>query len=54
MAYEPEGVMENLGSLIGAMESQVQSSVDDFKKFIESRGQETGAWRGEVHDSKPQ
>ena len=54
MAYEPEGVVENLGSLIGAMESQVQSSVDDFKKFIESRGQETGAWRGEVHDSKPQ
>ena len=54
MAYEPEGVIENAGDMLGAMDSQVKSSVEDFKKFIESRGQETGAWRGEVHDSKPQ
>jgi uncharacterized membrane protein len=52
LAYEPEGVVENLGHMLGIMESQVQSSVDDFKKFIESRGQATGAWRGEVHDSQ--
>ena len=52
LAYEPEGVVENLGNMLGIMESQVQSSVDDFKKFIESRGQATGAWRGEVHDSQ--
>jgi hypothetical protein len=31
------------------MSSQVQSTVEDFKQFIESRGQETGAWREEVH-----
>jgi uncharacterized membrane protein len=54
MAFEPEGTVEKLGDLIGAMESQVQSSVNDFKKFIESRGRETGAWRGEVRDSRPQ
>jgi len=53
MAYEPEGALENVGSKLGVMNSQVQESVDDFKKFIESRGQETGAWRGEVHDSTP-
>jgi len=53
MAYEPEGALENAGSKLGVMDSQVQESVDDFKKFIESRGQETGAWRGEVHDSTP-
>jgi hypothetical protein len=23
--------------------------VEDFKKFIEKRGAETGGWRGEVH-----
>jgi uncharacterized membrane protein len=51
MAYEPEGAVENVGSMLGAMDSQVQESVDDFKTFIESRGTETGAWRGEVHDS---
>jgi uncharacterized membrane protein len=52
LAYEPEGVVENLGNALGVMESQVQNSVDDFKKFIESRGEATGAWRGEVHDSQ--
>jgi uncharacterized membrane protein len=52
LAYEPEGVVENLGDMMGVMERQVQSSVDDFKKFIEERGQATGAWRGEVHDSQ--
>jgi uncharacterized membrane protein len=51
MAYEPVGAIENVGSKLGAMETQVQSSVEDFKKFIESRGTETGAWRGEVRDS---
>ena len=29
--------------------ARVQNTVEDFKKFIENRGQETGAWRGEVH-----
>jgi uncharacterized membrane protein len=53
LAYEPEGVVENLGDMIGAMDGQVQSSVEEFKKFIEGRGRETGAWRGSVHDSKP-
>ena len=53
MAYEPEGVVETVGDMLGAMNSQVESSVEDFKKFIENRGQETGAWRGTVHDSEP-
>jgi uncharacterized membrane protein len=54
MAYEPEGAIENIGSKLGALDRQVQSSVDDFKRFIEDRGRETGAWRGEVRDSEPQ
>ena len=33
---------------------RVQNTVEDFKKFIEKRGHETGAWRGEVHDSQTQ
>jgi uncharacterized membrane protein len=53
MAYEPEGVVESVGDMLGAMNSQVENSVEDFKKFIESRGHETGAWRGTVHDSEP-
>src|SRR5690606_26194732 len=49
MEYEPQGAMENIGDALGAMDRRVQSTVDDFKEFIESRNRETGAWRGEVH-----
>jgi uncharacterized membrane protein len=52
MAYRPEGVIENLGDALGAMDQQVQRSVEGFKRFIEGLGQETGAWRGEVHDGE--
>jgi uncharacterized membrane protein len=49
MEYEPQGAVENVGDKLGVLSARVQNSVEDFKKFIESRGQETGAWRGEVH-----
>ena len=49
MEYEPKGAVENVGDALGVMSRRVQTSVEDFKKFIESRGAETGAWRGEVH-----
>jgi uncharacterized membrane protein len=52
MAYEPEGAVENVGDALGLFERQVQTSVEQFKEFIESRGTETGAWRGEVEDSR--
>jgi uncharacterized membrane protein len=52
MAYDPEGVIENAGDALGLFTSQVEKSVEQFKQFIESRGQETGAWRGEVDDSQ--
>jgi uncharacterized membrane protein len=49
MEYEPEGVVEKTGDAIGVFSARVENTVEDFKKFIESRGAETGAWRGEVH-----
>ncbi len=49
MEYEPQGAAEKLGDALGAMSTQVQRSVEDFRKFIEQRGRETGGWRGEVH-----
>jgi len=54
MAYEPEGAIENIGDSLGLLSVQVQRAVEGFKDFIEGRGRATGAWRGEVHDSKPQ
>jgi uncharacterized membrane protein len=53
MAYEPEGAIENIGDAVGIFGTRVENTVQDFKKFIESRGQETGAWRGEVDKSRP-
>jgi uncharacterized membrane protein len=47
--YEPEGVVEKVGDALGVLERRVEGDLDRFKEFIESRGTETGAWRGEVH-----
>ena len=52
MAYEPQGVVENVGDKLGVMTARVQNAVENFKDFIENRGQETGAWRGEVHGGR--
>ncbi len=46
--YEPEGLVENVGSALGIPQKQIEGDMERFKKFIEARGQETGAWRGEV------
>ena len=49
MEYEPQGMTEKVGDAVGIMSARVQNSVENFKKYIESRGTESGAWRGEVH-----
>ena len=46
--WEPEGVVEKAGAAVGVDDHQVKSDLNRFKKFIESRGTETGEWRGEV------
>ena len=52
MAYDPKGLLENVGDALGLFTSQVERSVEQFKRFIERRGQESGAWRGEVDDGQ--
>jgi uncharacterized membrane protein len=52
MAYETQGAVEKAGDALGLLGMRVQNSVDNFKKYIEQRGIEDGAWRGEVHDSR--
>jgi len=46
--YDPEGVVENVGSALGFVGRRVEGDLERFKEFIESRGKETGAWRGEI------
>src|ERR671933_2238354 len=48
--YEPEGVVEKVGDALNIVERQATGDLERFKAFIESRGTETGAWRGEVTD----
>jgi uncharacterized membrane protein len=48
MDVEPEGIVENVGTALGLLERQVKGDLERFKEYIESRGTETGAWRGEV------
>ena len=49
MEVEGESAAENMaGDLMGVVKNQVHSDLERFKQLIESRGEETGAWRGEV------
>ncbi len=48
MEWEPEGAVEQAGAAVGADDRRVKADLERFKELIESRGQETGAWRGEV------
>ena len=47
--YEPEGPTQKLGDWLGAFSGRVEGDLRRFKEFIEARGVETGAWRGEIH-----
>jgi uncharacterized membrane protein len=48
LEWDPEGVTEKVGSAVGADDRQVKADAKRFKEFIEHRGTETGAWRGDV------
>ncbi|GGI07790.1 SRPBCC family protein [Egicoccus halophilus] len=48
MDVEPNDWAEKLGDAVGAYDRIVRRDLENFKGFIEQRGVETGAWRGEV------
>jgi len=52
LEYDPKGIIENVGDAIGVVSSRVKGDLERFKKYIEQRGSETGAWRGKVEQSK--
>ncbi|MBP1151067.1 MULTISPECIES: SRPBCC family protein [Methylocaldum] len=47
--YQPETTMEKVGDMLGMVSSNVEEDLENFRDFLESRGHETGAWRGEIH-----
>jgi uncharacterized membrane protein len=51
MDWQPEGVAEHVGDVLGFDSRSIKGDLDNFKQFIESRGTPTGAWRGDVNQS---
>lgn len=45
--WEPEGLVEKLGSLVGVGGHAVKKDLKNFKEFIEGQGSVAG-WRGDV------
>jgi uncharacterized membrane protein len=52
MDVEPEGVVEKAGDALGLVKRRVHGDLERFKELIEGRGSESGAWRGEVRQTK--
>ncbi len=52
LEFEPEGAKEQVGDKLGMVKTKTKGDLERFKKFIEERGTETGAWRGEIDQEK--
>ncbi len=48
MDYQPETLMEKVGDAVGGVKLTAKGNLKRFKELVESRGSETGAWRGTV------
>lgn len=46
--YDPKGFVENVGDALGMVERRMQGDLEKFKEYIESRGMESGGWRGDI------
>ena len=48
LEVDPEGFVEQAGDRLGFVSRRAASDLERFKEYIEARGKETGAWRGDV------
>ena len=48
LTFDPETATEKVGDALGIVERRAEGDLERFKKFIEERGTETGAWRGRI------
>ena len=54
MHFEPHGLAERLWAALGLVGRRVEHDLHGYKAFLESRGRETGAWRGVIHQAEPE
>lgn len=48
LEWQPDSAIEKVADVVNADERRVQGDLERFKEYIESRGVETGGWRGDV------
>jgi uncharacterized membrane protein len=54
LEYTPQNAVESAGDAMSVLARRVEGDLQRFKEYIESRGAETGAWRGEIHGGQVQ
>ncbi len=52
MEYKPTGAFEWVGNTLRIQRRRAKRDLRLFKHFLELRGEETGAWRGEIDEDK--
>jgi uncharacterized membrane protein len=48
LEYDPQGFIEKAGDVLGVVSRRVEGDLERFKRFVEERPSETGAWRGQI------
>jgi uncharacterized membrane protein len=54
MEFDPEGLVEKAADALHLVARRAEADLERFKRFIEERGVETGAWRGKVDEGQAQ
>jgi uncharacterized membrane protein len=50
VTYDPDGFVEAVGDSLGVVSRRIEKDLENFKRFIESRREETGSWRGTIRE----
>ena len=50
IAYEPQGLLEDVGAMLGVVDRKLEVALVQFKNFLEASARETGAWRGRINN----
>jgi uncharacterized membrane protein len=53
MEYDPEGMKESIGALVGLDGRQVEGDLERFRDLVEAREMPTGGWRGTIDSGEP-
>jgi uncharacterized membrane protein len=49
--YDPKGFVERVGDILGVVSRRVEGDLERFKRFVEERPAEAGAWSGPARPS---